>query len=385
MTIAKKAAAQVLLNTSVADIAGVHPRKGDIWGMELENELDEDHNPLPMNLINNVGFKVQRDGSLRGAGYEFISGATNLNKLKENVSDLCGLVKDFPWSFSRRTSTHVHLNMSDRTTPELLKFLALYWMMEPIILFSLKPSRIGNTFCATTNTTRDMIVTSINQKYTLPVMKDEDQTKYASLNLTTLFKLGSAECRLFHASFDDQEIHRWLDSLDGILQASKKVVNLQDLKDKFIQKEPLEFIQGVWGRKLTEYYRGLGPIDDALREGFRAARPVLRTGKTLTELENFLLEEERLQQKRLEAARQALTRDVDILTYLAEAPDLRKLAEPVVVAPPAQFAPPDPNVWVPFDNPPRFVEVIVNHPEMRWRAAVGRPVENVVFNEEDEN
>jgi hypothetical protein len=309
--------AKALLKEPIANITGTKLLNGALWGIEFENELDEDVrlSAVKQHLAMSLGFNITRDGSLRGTGYEFVSRPLELAAMKSAVEALCTALAPEKWSYSRRTSTHIHINFADKKGPDLLKFLAVYWIMEPCLFLLVKPHRVGNTFCVPTTTTRDTLITELSRDYTIRSIAAEDHYKYESLNLSPLFKYGTAECRIFHSSFNAKEVNGWLDILNGIVKFSERCKDLAEVRQRFIELTPQAFFKQVVGDLADRFD---GPVEALLRRGFRDAAPIFKMHLKLKEIEGFIVAEEEKQRRQLELVKEHLKTDRDLLMYLNE-------------------------------------------------------------------
>lgn len=178
---------------------------------------------------------AEQDGSLRGANSEFV--------LKVPLSErMCLYAVDWLQHYLRetgrrinekstRTSTHVHINFSDRNTYDLAKFYLCYLMCEPTMLSIAGPNREGNNFCLPTylsdqgyNIFRRMCTrkpsTRIHENSVFALCRVD---RYAALNFRPLSKFGSVEIRFGRgmSSTDDKFVQEWITLIDRLFQFSQ--------------------------------------------------------------------------------------------------------------------------------------------------------------------
>lgn len=182
----------------------------------VECEIEAVMNPQAFD-----GFNVDKDGSLRDNGYEFISYPfpkddllkvfTNLHKRLEfdGVHD--------PFSF--RTSTHVHINCATLESKQVKNIILLYALFEEFFFMMVKPIRRDNIHCVPLTETH------------LPTLYRRDLEgmvdrwhKYTALNVKPLRELGTIEFRHLHGTGDVQEFTRWLSVLENLWTLGQRVV-----------------------------------------------------------------------------------------------------------------------------------------------------------------
>ena len=344
--------AKEFLEEPLHSVYGMRKVNGEKYGVEFENELPEaplDDRTMEK-VVYNTSFSIKNDGSLRLHGYEFVSKPQEYQEMKDEIAKVCALVKDMPWTYSRRTSTHIHMNFSDKTAYEVLKFACTYWIIEPLLFMAVDPVRRSNSFCVSSSDTKWQLRQAF-EKFDLARVFLEDQAKYASLNLCPLLNIQTVECRIFHSSWNVNEIHGWLDILHNMRHFAA-IRQLDQIKSDFMDLKPEAFCQLVIGQKATGELKkaaadGGANLDDLLREGYNAIRPLLGLSKKIKEVQGFF-EEARQEYERRKNLPPKPPRDDDPLAQLqwleedAKFAELRNLFEP----PPPPDAQP---AWRMFD------------------------------------
>lgn len=275
----------------------------DALGVELEHEFVQPLNwpALQAILRDRVGanaWSCVADGSLRGNGVEFISKPLPLDKILESITELYKSFDAFDIKpmHSHRTSTHVHINFSKNTLLEAYQFLLLYYFLEPTLFCLTEEDRWHNTFCVSSNTVPLQIAmdaknfVAFYQNYV-----NEDQVKYASLNLAPYTKLGTFESRIYHGAYDVNDLKNWVTCLAEIKQFA---VSFKSLKELYKYIEDTDFkvlLKKVFVTTFPFVAEHIAMREKKLVElanvGNAMAYPLLSIEKRLKEAEDFFTEE----------------------------------------------------------------------------------------------
>lgn len=243
-------------------------------GLELENEYNKALTDDAYGTVNNLGFRVEKDGSLRGHGYELISNPDVLPNLIQHTQELFKYLKakNYRLSNSHRTSTHVHLNFSDYNVEEIMTFACLYWIFEPILFELAADDRKANIFCNPTSYTRqkimEMLRNGVNPLYEL---NNPHTFKYSSLNFACYGHIGTLETRLFNGTDNPADIEMWLRVLVDLKESALKYKTLMDVKIAFEEKDSREFLMMTFPH--SSHY-----LFDTLRKKRLDAREMMHRG-----------------------------------------------------------------------------------------------------------
>jgi hypothetical protein len=204
------------LNHTVASVVGVRETKGDRVGVELELE----GRGVGLADIATRGWNRHHDGSLRGESIEFVTaGSKTFAEQKKLNTDLFKKFADNRVKFtdSIRTSTHVHLNYSDKLVKQAINFFSLFTMFEEVLQYYSGEDRKGNLFCISTREAEGIvgILSTGIAKGTLQAFAG-DRYKYAACNLSTLFKFGTIEVRTMRGATSAEQVNLWLDILQDM-------------------------------------------------------------------------------------------------------------------------------------------------------------------------
>lgn len=170
--------------------------KGEKYGIEIEVE----GNALPR-MINSIWSQVP-DGSLRGRGCEFVTkDPVPFDRLEEHIRELIAhLAANCRLNVSDRCGVHLHVNVQNLKINHLFCFLVLYYIIEDSLIDIFSSERKGNLFCLAASEAEgiiDDIVKVIDLPSTIVSMFTPDFSKYAALNLSSIYKYGSVEFRAF--------------------------------------------------------------------------------------------------------------------------------------------------------------------------------------------
>lgn len=219
--------------------SGMHSNKlvdSDVFcGIELE--LEEvgglyDHKHL---LQSNLWRWID-DPSLRGSACELVTGTDGGEPIKgrdlENaiesiryVSGKLASIDNLP-SLSRRTSMHVHIDVTGLTKLQYRKLILLYIMFEQLIFDQLANGRDSSNYCVPITRTLDLVrhlkktISSSDISSTGLQRMCRNWPKYTSLNLAPTGCIGSIEFRMFHGCFDADTIYLIVNTLLSLRKAA---------------------------------------------------------------------------------------------------------------------------------------------------------------------
>ena len=213
---------------TIKEILGCKAQSGDV-GVEIE--LEADHIPHH-DYIPEI-WKKEADASLRGESAEFV--LRRPVKLDQLDDALQSLQRAFDASGTSprptyRAGIHVHVNVQDLTPTQLVTFICSYFMLEEVLLRFCDKSRLGNHFClrmSDASYSLDKLVEFI-EKEDFQLLNNED-LRYASLNVTSLFKYGSIEFRALESTLNFERIKTWAGVLVHLRDYAKTLRSPVDL------------------------------------------------------------------------------------------------------------------------------------------------------------
>ncbi len=208
------------------------PKYDGTFGIEIECE------GKMLTPINNTYWRTEDDGSLRGvypeSRCEYV--------LKKPLKFKAALVavqhllnqqrEDVEFKFSFRTSVHVHVNVSDMEWEEYLAFCYTWLLCEAPLMEYCGESRKANRFCLRADDCEgvvDILLRLINDGTFMNV--NENEVRYAALNVGATRKYGSLEFRGMRGTVDLEVLKVWLTTLGNMREYTKGKTILEVYKD----------------------------------------------------------------------------------------------------------------------------------------------------------
>ena len=214
--------------TTILKLIGCRKQTGDV-GIEIELEADN----IPGEDSVYPIWRKEADSSLRGESAEFV--------LRQPIplSDIGDALGVLEKQFSKyktkirptyRAGVHVHVNVQHLTPIQLVNYMCCYFLLEEVLLRYCDETRIGNHFClrmSDASFSLDSLVDFILNE-DINRLNTED-LRYASLNITSLFKYGSVEFRALESTTDFDRINTWASVLTHLRDYAITLSNPIDL------------------------------------------------------------------------------------------------------------------------------------------------------------
>lgn len=250
----------------IIDVIPCKPQAGAI-GVEIEVEAD--NMPSADSVCNH--WRLERDASLRGESGEFVlRRPLDIKDLDKAFDEITNAMVNHGTRVrpTYRAGVHVHVNVQDLTPKQLITFISLYFIFEEVLLSYCDKSRAGNHFClrmSDASYSLDMITDAI-MKSDLQSLNTED-LRYASLNITSLFKYGSIEFRALESTTDFNKIKEWATVLNQLKEWAKTISDPSKILGEASAMGFEEFAKAVLGPS----YRTFRPYatEDRIRTGVR--------------------------------------------------------------------------------------------------------------------
>lgn len=198
--------------------------KGDV-GIEIELEGNrlptQGHLEKVKGATSQTYWRVERDGSLRNGGLEYVLNTpAMLSEVPELVDGLWDVFKQLSSTLdlTNRCSTHVHVNMSNRKINEISSVLALWMVFEEALIAWNGEMRTSNHFCLSAKDSPRVtngwlsFLKSGERRY------EEETYKYASVNLCALEKYGSLEFRCGRGADSPEMVKNWTKFLHSMCE-----------------------------------------------------------------------------------------------------------------------------------------------------------------------
>lgn len=242
---------------------------GDV-GIEIEMEGD---NFFPVGPTN---WRAETDGSLRGHAMEYVmvhpvkveNVQAYLDKLLEAVTKANVSIKH-----SERAGVHVHVNVQELTTAQMVTMASIYYCLEEILVDFCGPNRVGNHFCLRLKDAEFPIFGLEEARITGNIYSLEQDTRYASMNFLALFKYGTLEFRAMETTPDLSKISDWAKMLCAIRDYALKT-DIEEIPAQISGHSPIAWVKMVLGEDLATLL-----IDDTtetkVMEGLRRIQTVI--------------------------------------------------------------------------------------------------------------
>jgi hypothetical protein len=220
------------------------------------------------------------DGSLRGNSNEFIfamplKGAdiiTALTELETAIDKYCPNI-----DMSARTSLHVHIDVRNYNTKQLLNYILLFMIFERVLFSYVGEERAYSNFCTPLCDCKETVyrlssLLSDNQESIHRCLSS--QGKYASMNISSVSRHGSVEFRMHKGTYKSDEIIKWI----NILMCVKNYINnykgdSQELIDNVCNRG-IGFFIDVFNKYTSYFTLSEEFILEYMLEGARAAQEV---------------------------------------------------------------------------------------------------------------
>lgn len=207
----------------------------------------------------NLGFwRIDNDGSLRNNGKEFISAPIPTAYVVPALENLFrSLNKDL--DFSRRTSIHVHFNVTQMTLDQLTGFLYVYLSVEKLLFDYAGLKRATSVFCVPL--TETVLAQSLvrHPRDSAEIFYRKLQgfwQKYTALNLLPMYEQGSIEFRHMPGTASISRIVTWINLL-SCLKLFVYRYSLEQVIHKISQLNTSsgysEFLEDVFGKYLKNF------------------------------------------------------------------------------------------------------------------------------------
>lgn len=246
---------------------------------EIGLEVEAEGKYLPTGNL--PSWNIENDGSLRGvfpdtrAEYVFRK-PLPINEVKEALKELFneGVRIGTKWEFSYRCSTHVHLNILDLTVDELNALVYTYLLLEEPLVRYCGRERIHNRFALRTQDaeqTLEYIHFLLSEGPAALALRNENQIRYAGLNLAALQKYGSLEFRSMRGTSDQGVLNNWIEAIYCLKKFCKEKT-LQQVKQMFIELDSEAFAKEVLGDLYNVFKYVKLPYD--MRFSFSLSLPI---------------------------------------------------------------------------------------------------------------
>ena len=249
---------------------GLKKTDGEI-GIEVEIEGTGVQN------INVTGWNTVGDGSLRGEAAEFVlrrpvafkKAPEYLFRLHKALEGQVNIVD------SDRCGVHIHINCQELNFKQTLNFIILFLIFEQMLVNYCGEAREGNLFCLRSSDAEAIIV-ALNRAAALNSFSkmQNNNYRYAAINLYALSKYGSLEFRSLSTPRDVRTIEIWINLLHQIFEKSKHFNNPSDIIEAVSFQGPYEFARAIFGAQLSIFNMRHDVIKSFVYDGIRRTQDI---------------------------------------------------------------------------------------------------------------
>lgn len=216
----------------------------------IEIEMEGEH----LN-IRAAGWDTKDDGSLRGDAYQqraeyVINPPVKRKHVQDQLNVLADALKNAGSELhpSDRCGVHIHINCQKLTEQQVINYLTLYFILEDLLVHYCGEDRVGNLFCLRSSDAEDVLL-AIVEAAKIGTLRNiqNDNFRYASVNVTSLYKYGSLEFRAMRSPVDFSVIKEWVDILLAIKDKSLEYGTPRDIVESFSALGANQFTQQVLG------------------------------------------------------------------------------------------------------------------------------------------
>jgi hypothetical protein len=248
-------------------------RGGDV-GTEVETEfLQLDTEPVI------PGWKVHNEGSIRGVAREFVTdGPVPFHKKRAAYDALAGVLGKLQVNVaSHRTSVHNHINVSRISPMQTWTAASLYWMVENLLFSYCGEERVGNLFCLRLSDAEGLmedVFADLNAEYPFKTLLENDDLRYAGLNVNAIRKFGSLEFRGMRGVYDADTLDIWSTACYNIVHGAGRFSSPENLMDEFYKSDKKEFLAQIFGAQFTDVICKHKEWKDVLDDGVMSVLPL---------------------------------------------------------------------------------------------------------------
>lgn len=237
------------LETKVKEWSRKRPG-GDIGvEVELEGTLDQ-------GTLSNRYWVVKPEGSLRDGCEYVLAKPVGIPELDDVGREFDGMMEKSKPKKTIRCSTHIHVNVNNRSVREVYNIIAYYYLVEELLVRTQGPARTGNLFCLRMSDAEDIgdqLVYSTEDSHL--TFFNQNANKYGALNLAAPMKFGSLEFRFLLPMTSWKEISFWVHLLHRLVDKAKDISPKDSVK--FVSEDtPREFLSRVFSKDQVDFILG---------------------------------------------------------------------------------------------------------------------------------
>ncbi len=198
------------------------------------------------------------DNSLRNFGLEFVLKEPlkfeQVNKALDEFEEKTRGVKFIQNAPS--TSVHIHWNVMAEEFLTMANFCSLYTLYENLLIAFAGPTRRSNLFALPMRVAEKVVGAQVKMFEALSKGKaqlvfNDGTYKYASLNLSSISRIGSLEIRCMRGTTDVAEIKEWLSIINHIVLCARSPGLTPDIILNMQRDDPNELLTMTFGNHTT--------------------------------------------------------------------------------------------------------------------------------------
>lgn len=177
------------------------------------------------------GWTTHADESLRN-GIEFVTnGPQSHTKLMRSIVTFFN--SNYTYQNTPRTSTHIHVNVSDMTVGQVATMFVMSYALEDALFRTIERGRKYCGYCMplsemTPARVQTLLAPTNMHEYQVRGLGGNNAEKYYGFNLNSIRKHGTAEFRYFPGGPTREELENWMDYCTSIRRMGMKY-SLEDL------------------------------------------------------------------------------------------------------------------------------------------------------------
>jgi len=232
-------------------------RKGTLFGVEIEVEDAAGAEDV-------LGWKLERDGSLRNHGQEYIfKTGYPYDKAHALLEEWAAYGKAAGFTHNYRTSLHIHVNVADLTPTQLAGLFCTYYVLEPMFF---DDGRFESPYCipisqASTYLKNTLYYLMADGGRMLPNLGQIDY-KYMALGTYRLNDLGTFEFRMFNGANDAKHLTTRLDYIDMLVRAARTEFKDGPVTAELVRNTASQLITAYRWKKKPSFKRMLALLED---------------------------------------------------------------------------------------------------------------------------
>jgi hypothetical protein len=253
--------------TKLKDYLGYDPKNVDDDAVGIEIEMESNHTAFPHAP---KGWTSHEDHSLKAMyNREYVTKPIHIDLVRVQLKALKDKLDMYNVVIypSIRAGVHVHINVLQLTLQQILNVSYTYLAMERVLMGFCGPNRVGNLFCLRASDAEYLLDRLYAAKQTEHFnLLHTDDLRYASLNMSALFKHGTLEFRAMRTDPELKDIAEWAEMLVSIKHYGSELKSPVDIAADISQLGPDQWVKRVLGDDLYERVKSPSLEDNVMKD-----------------------------------------------------------------------------------------------------------------------